>query len=427
MLKFRKFSFLYEELAKEQNEEYNHDEFGFYGKENLESGEKYWETERTVQKNGWTFTVPALGGQNAKGQHDIIIQNNHYFDKPLNIELKINKSKLAYSTHAQELHEKHIAAAEISPDRESMGGSRQHYQSDIDIMRDYLQGQGINTEGDSPIVVLKKYKEHVAGLKEGETVHHPPVSTNILNAITEKWRNGGIHGVFMSHSGSVNMDHDKDDKRHKTTKHFVGHPEHTQPPKPYRKAYAQIHDLIDKTIAWKPKDKKSNTDENSEPHPDNRNHRIWSTAEDSDNTIAAGNMHIAVVRGQQYVRAVHKTDDGSEYHYFIRDNIPEEERHEHLLGEWGRNKNSTIYKKDGEEYIKGNFSDKGEFIPDKEKETKDEVGVRRNHSNIKKRSDSIGLGSESFSHIKSGYDVNSPRHIYHQFLDEMHEKHGKKQ
>lgn len=425
MLKFRKFSFLYEELTKEQYEDYD-DEFGFYGKKNLASGEKYWETERTVQKNGWTFTVPALGGQNAKGKPDITIQNNEYFDKPLNIELKINKSKLAYSTDAQKLHEDHIGS--ISPDRESTGGSRQHYQADIDIMKHYLQGQGIDVEGDSPTVVIKKYKEHVdEKKKKGETVHHPPVSTNILNAITKKWRDEGIDGVFMSHSDDVNMDHKKDDKRHKTSKHFDDDPEHTKPPEPYRKVYAQIHDLIDRTLEWKPKVEKLSTDENSEPHPHNRNHRIWSTEEDSDNTIAAGNMHIAVVRGKEYVRAVHKTDDGSEYHYFIRDNIPEEERHEHLLGEWGRNKNSTVYKKDGEEYIRGNFNDKGEFEPDQEKEIKDEVGVRRNHSNIKKRSDSIGLGSESFSHIKSGYDVNSPRHIYHQFLDEMHEKHGKKQ
>jgi len=418
MLKFRKFLFLYEELTKEQHEVYNHDGFGFYGRKNLASGEKYWETERTVQEDGWTFTVPALGGQNAKGKPDITIRNNEYFDEPLNIELKINKSKLAYSTHAQELHKKHIG--KISPDRESTGGSRQHYQGDIDIMRDYLLGKGIIKEGDSPSVVLKKYKEHVDKLPEGQTVHHPPVSTNILKAITEKWRGEEIHGVFMSHSDDVG-------KRHTTANHFAKHKKHTKPPEPYRKAYAQIHDLIDKTLEWTPKDKKLNTDENSEPHSDNRKHRIWSTAEDSDNTIAAGNMHIVVVRGQRYVRAVHKTDDGSEYHYLIRDNIPEEERHKHLLGEWGRNKNSTIYKKDGEEYIQGNFGDKEEFIPDEEKESKDEVGVRRNHSNIKKRSDSIGLGSESFSRIKSGYDVNSPRHIYHQFLDEMHEKHGKKQ
>lgn len=420
MLKFRKFSFLYEELTKEQHEEYDRDKFGFYGRKNLASGEKYWETERTVQKNGWTFKVPALGGQNAKGQPDITIRNKKYFgENPINIELKINKSKLAYSTHAQKLHEDHIG--EISPDRESTGGSRQHYQDDIDIMRDYLQREGIIEEGDSPSpsVVFEKYKEHVDKLPEGETVHHPPVSTNILDAITEKWRDEGIHGVFMSHSDDVG-------KRHRTANHFVKYKKHTQPPKPYRKAYAQIHDLIDKTLEWTPKDKELNTDENSDPHSDNRKHRIWSTEEHSDNRIAAGNMHIAVVRGQGYVRAVHKTDDGSEYHYLIRDNIPEEKRHEHLLGEWGRNKNSTIYKKVGEKYIKGNFGDKGEFIP-KEEEIKDEVEVRRNHSNIKKRSDSIGLGSESFSRIKSGYNENSPRHIYHQFLDDMYEKQGEKQ
>ena len=124
--------------------------------------------EHTLTKGGWTFTVPALGGNNAKEKHDIIIKHEGYFNSPINIELKTNISGLAYSTHAQALYNEHIGEKNSS-DRTSAGKSREYYGTSI--MQDYLKGENIDIEGNSPIDVLIKYREHIQ--KKNEELESP--------------------------------------------------------------------------------------------------------------------------------------------------------------------------------------------------------------------------------------------------------------
>ncbi len=405
MKRFTKFIFLYEDTKINQNENQS---VYLQNKPKLE--DKFWEKTHEFKKDDWNFIIGPLGGQRAKGQQDLTITHNVYFKEPVNIELKSFRSKLVYSNTADDIMEnakkasegalsfsKQKARTKISPDDHIIHLKQILKHSDIVV-----------PENSSPTDILSLYREHKAKLKlTGEDVHVPPISTHVLEQIEQHYRDNKTHGIFMSSGLEKN--------------HAEEHKISEDMPVSYKKAYNQVHDIINEITEWKPNSKKTGG-----AHESNSRTKMWTTEENGEHNLSEHNQGVSLINNLEYV----KHEDG-DFVYFAPSHFFKKNEDDTFeindadgFNEWKKLKRSVIYKKrkDGT-FVRGKHTEGKEgFIEHEKKKPKSLDEMEKHFQTIRRRSNSIGLHTEAKDNIKSGFDVNSSKSLVHQFLDHMYGK-----
>jgi len=416
MKRFTKFIFLYEdtEINEDKNKSiFLHDD-KYKGMERLP--ERFWEQTHKIKKGNWNFTIGPLGGQTAKGQQDLTIEHTVYFKHPINIELKSFKSKLVYSNTADAIMKNAIEASEgkLSTNKQK---ARTKISPDDHIvhLKQILKHSDILVpENSSPTDILSLYREHKAKLKlTGEDVHVPPISTHVLEQIEQHYRDNETHGIFMSSGLEKN--------------HAEEHEVSENMPVSYKKAYNQVHDIINEITEWEP-----NSEKTGGAHGSNSGTKMWTTEENGEHNLSEHNQGVSLINNLEYVKHI---DGNFVYfapsHFFEKDKSGKFQiKDKHGFDEWKKLKRSVIYKKrkDGT-FVRGKHTETKNrmgFQEDKTKNPKSSDEIDKHFRTIRRRSNSIGLHTEGKDKIKSGFDVNSPKSLIHQFLDHMHGKIGTK-